>query len=79
MSGYVSEEPRNWDDGFIETLGNPNHFRITPCEVVDYTNAPAERGPASWEPLLAAQPEPPEQPRSRWALLKAVFTRGAKT
>jgi hypothetical protein len=44
MSGYVSEEPRHWDDGFIQMLSDPAHFKITPCEVVDYSQAPAERG-----------------------------------
>jgi hypothetical protein len=73
LSGYVDERGRAWDDGFIEALANPNHFRFTPCEVVDYTNAPAEAGPLGWEPLLTAQPEPPEQPTSRWALLKAAL------
>jgi hypothetical protein len=74
MSGYVDEQGRNWDDGFIEALGNPNHFRITPMAVVDYSEAPAPSGPHGWEPLLpCAQPEPPEQPTSRWALLKAAL------
>jgi hypothetical protein len=73
MSGYVSEEPRNWDEGYIEALANPNHFRFTPCEIIDYSQAPAEAGPHGWEPLLTAQSEPPEQPTSRWAQLKAAL------
>jgi hypothetical protein len=74
MSGYVDEQGRNWDDGFIQMLNDPAHFRITPCEVVDYTNAPAEAGPLGWEPLLpGAQPEPPEQPTRRWARLRKAW------
>jgi hypothetical protein len=69
----VDEQGRNWDDGFIQMLGDPAHFRITPCEVVDYSAAPAETGPAGCEPLLGAQPEPPEPPTSRWALLRALL------
>jgi hypothetical protein len=56
MSGYVDEQGRNWDDGFIQMLGDPAHFRITPCEVVDYSAAPAETGPAGCEPLLGVSP-----------------------
>jgi len=75
---YVGEEPVPWSDRYLEMIGDPAHFKITEMAVVDYTNAPAETGPAGWEPLFTAGAEPPEQPTSRWALLKAVFHRGAK-
>jgi hypothetical protein len=79
MSGYVSERPVPWDEGFIEALGNPNHFRITPMAVVDYGGeAPAPSGPHGWEPLLPAAQPLPEQPTSRWARLRAALRRGAK-
>jgi hypothetical protein len=70
---YVSEEPMNWDDGFVQALADPNHYRRREMAVVDYSAAPAELGPAGWQPLLNAKPEPPEQPTSRWALLRALL------
>jgi hypothetical protein len=74
MSGYphVSEEPKAWDEGFIQMLGDPAHYRRTEMHVVDYSAASVEAGPRGWEPLIDPKPEP-EQPPSRWALLKAAI------
>jgi hypothetical protein len=72
MSGYVSEEPRHWDDGFIEALGNPAHYRRTEMAVVDYSAAPPPADDLL--PSLAGSPEP--EPPSRWALLKAALRGG---
>jgi hypothetical protein len=73
MSGYVDEKGRNWDEGFIQALSDPNHFRLTEMQVVDYSNSPpAEAGPLGWEPLLHSKPEP-EPERNRWARAWAVL------
>jgi hypothetical protein len=70
MSGYQVEEPVPWSDGYIEMLSDPNHFKITPCAVVDYTNsAPPDD---LLLPSLASPPEP-EQPASRWQRLRAAW------
>jgi hypothetical protein len=69
---YVGDEPVPWSDGYFEALSNPAHYRVTPCAVVDYSQAQPETGPHGWEPLLTAQPQP-ERPSSRWARLRKAW------
>jgi hypothetical protein len=70
---YMPEHPLEMAPGLAEMLADPAHYRRTPMQVVDYSNAPpAETGPPGWEPLLTHKPEP-EPERSRWARAWAVL------
>lgn len=70
---HVSEYPLT-PPGVAELLADPNHYRRTPMECVDYG---ADFGSAEdLLPSLAPQPEP--QPPGRWHRLWTWFTREAE-
>jgi hypothetical protein len=72
VSGYVDETGRHWDDGLIQALSDPNHFKITPCEVVDYSAAPPPDDDLLL-PSLGGSPEPEPEPPGRWARLRKAW------
>jgi hypothetical protein len=69
MSGYVPDDPLALAPGVAEMLSDPAHFRLTPCEVVDYSDTPM---PAEdLLPSFSAQPQPePSYWQRLWAALR---------
>jgi hypothetical protein len=73
VSGYVPEDPLALAPGVAELLADPNHYKRTPMEVVDYSDAPLLAEDVL--PSLTSQPEP-EAP-GRWQRFRAWLTREA--
>jgi hypothetical protein len=67
VSGFVPEDPLQLAPGVPELLADPNHFRRTEMQVVDYSNAPPADAP--WLPSLAS----PEPEASYWQRLWAAL------